>query len=136
MTKSKGIGRGGVRKGSGRRPDVAKVDWEALGRAYFSGKDTIEDICASFGVGYGDLLAYAAGHHWLLRPSPHRHPEDPGDLGSALALEMYSVDVNSRGPRFVAAMVMLGAREVDIAAPLNIPVEQLRAQFAKELRGL
>jgi hypothetical protein len=38
MTKSKGIGRGGVRKGSGRRPAISKVDWEALGRAYFSGK--------------------------------------------------------------------------------------------------
>ena len=135
MTKSKGIGRGGIRKGSGRRPAAAKVDWEALGRAYFSGKDTVEDICASFGVGYGDLLSYAVNNHWV-HPSSKRHPEDPGDLGSALALEMYSVDVNNRGPRFVAAMVMLGAREVDIAEPLNIPVEQLRAQFAKELRGL
>jgi hypothetical protein len=135
MTKSKGIGRGGVRKGSGRRPAIAKVDWEALGRAYFSGKDTIENVCRSFGVTYGELLAYAVGHHWVLHPSPSRHPDDPGDLGSALAIEMYSVDVNNRARRFVAAMVKLGADEADIADPLNIPVETLRRQFARELHG-
>jgi hypothetical protein len=111
------------------------LDWEALGRAYFSGKDTIEDICASFGVGYGDLLSYAVSNHWV-RPSSKRHPEDPGDLGSALALEMYSIDgVTNRARRFVAAMVKLGAHESDIAAPLNISKEALQAEFSKELAG-
>jgi hypothetical protein len=133
MTKSKGIGRGGVRKGSGRRPAAAKVDWEALGRAYFSGKDTIEDICASFGVGYGDLLSYATSRSWV-RPSPPPHPSDLGELGSALALAMFSVDgVTNRARRFVAAMAILDAYPPDIAEALHISEEALKAEFKKEL---
>jgi hypothetical protein len=51
MTKSKGVGRGGARKGAGRRLDVAKVDWDAIVRAYFAGRDTIEEICQTITTG-------------------------------------------------------------------------------------
>jgi hypothetical protein len=134
MTKSKGVGRGGVRKGAGRRPDVAKVDWDAVGRAYFTGTQTLNEICASFGVSHGDLLAYGANNHWLQHRPTKSHPDDVGDLASALAHEMFSVEgVANRAPRFVAAMVALGAREADIAEVLRIGVQSLRDEFAKQL---
>jgi hypothetical protein len=136
VTKSKGVGRGGIRSGAGRRPDVAKVDWDAIGRAYFTGTQTLDDICASFGVSYGDLLAYGASNHWLQHRPTKSHPDDVGDLASALANEMFSVvDVANRAPRFVAAMVALGARETDIAEVLRVGVPALRTEFAKQLSG-
>jgi hypothetical protein len=134
MTKSKGIGRGGVRQGAGRRPRVSTVDWDAVGRAFFTGNESLDEICASFGVTYGDLLAYGAQNHWLQRRPPRPHPDDVGDLASALALEMFSVEgVANRAPRFVAAMVALGARETDIAEVLKIGLPTLKAEFSKEL---
>ena len=134
MTKSKGVGRGGFRQGAGRRPRVSTVDWDAVARAYFVGNQTLDEICASFGVTYGDLLAYGAQHHWLQRRPTRLHPDDVGDLASALAMEMFSVEgVANRAPRFVAAMVALGARETDIAEVLKIGLPTLKAEFSKEL---
>jgi hypothetical protein len=132
MTKSKGVGRGGVRRGAGRRPDVAKVDWDAVGRAYFSGTATVDDICASFGLGYGDLLAYAANRKWC-RPSPKPHPDDIGELGSALAFAMFSVKTANRIRCFVAAMAKLETNVSEIADVLQVSTSALRAEFPKEL---
>src|SRR3954447_1577345 len=135
MTKSKGVGRGGVRQGAGRRPRVSTVDWDAVGRAYFTGNQTLDEICASFGVTYGDLLAFGAQNHRLQRRPTRPHPDDVGDLASALALEMFSVGkVADRARRFVAAMAALGARDTDIAEVLQIGLQALKAEFGKELR--
>ncbi|MGX1110553.1 MULTISPECIES: hypothetical protein [Bradyrhizobium] len=91
------------------------------------------EICSEFGVGYGDLLAYGAQHHWMRRPTKP-HPDDLGDLASALAMEMFSVKgVANRASRFVAAMVALGASETDIADVLNIGLAGLRSEFGREL---
>jgi hypothetical protein len=121
---------------SGRRPNAAEADWEAVGRAYFTGTDTIEDICSSFGLTYGDLLAHAAGRHWI-RPSPKPHPDDIGELASALALAMFSVDgVSNRARCFVAAMVKLEATVADIADVLRVSKSSLQADFARELDGV
>ena len=135
MTKSKGVGRGGVRQGAGRRPRVSTVDWDAVGRAYFTGTETLDEICAKFEVTYGDLLAYGANNHWLHHRPTKLHPDDVGDLASALAHEMFSLKVADRAPRFVKAMVALGARETDIAEVLQISVTSLRDEFAKQLSG-
>ena len=83
-------GRGGVRKGAGRKPKVAKVDWNVVGRAYFSGRESAPEICGRFNVTFGDLLAYAAARGWIW-PSPDGHPDDMGELGSALAVAMFGV---------------------------------------------
>ena len=88
-------------------------------------------------MSYGDLLAYGAQNHWLQRRPTISHPDDVGDLASALAHEMFSVEgVANRAPRFVAAMVSLGARESDIADALRIGLPRLRTEFAKELAGV
>jgi hypothetical protein len=134
MTKSKGVGRGGVRPGAGRRPRVSTVDWDAVGRAYYTGTETIEAICNKFDVGYGDLLAHAAANHWMLRRPTRSHPDDLGGLASALAVAMWSVDhTPDRSRRFVAAMVALNEDVIDIAEALNIAVEVLQRDFKKEL---
>jgi hypothetical protein len=65
VTKSKGVGRGGVRTGSGRKSKAAKADWDTIAREYFAGRGTIDDICERFGVSHGDLLAYAASNNWV-----------------------------------------------------------------------
>jgi hypothetical protein len=136
MTKSKGTGRGGVRQGAGRPPTVSTVDWDAIGAAYFTGNQPLEEICACFGVTYGDLLAYGAQNHWLQHRPTKPHPDDLGGLASALAHEMFSIEgVANRVPRFVKAMVALGARETDIAEALRIGLPALKAEFAKELSG-
>jgi hypothetical protein len=137
MTKSKGVGRGGVRPGAGRRPRVSTVDWGAVGRAYYTGSETIEAICNKFGVGYGDLLAHAAKSHWMLRRPTRSHPDDLGDLAGALALAMYSGDDSAKKTqqRFVAAMVALNERECDIAEALQMDLLDLKASFAKQLAG-
>ena len=133
MTQSKGIGRGGARKGAGRKPSAAKVDWNEVGRAYFSGSKSVGEICESFGVDFGDLLAYGAANHWV-RPSTKPHPDEIGDMGSALALQMFSIDgVNKRARCFVAAMVRLEARPQDIAEVLGVSEDSLRAEFPREL---
>jgi hypothetical protein len=132
MTKSKGVGRGGVRKGAGRQPNAAKIDWDAVGRAYFSGAATVDNICASFGLGYGDLLAYAASRKWC-RPSPKAHPDDIGELSSALAFAMFSVKPANRIRCFVAAMAKLETDMSEIADVLQVSKSELRADFAKEL---
>lgn len=134
MTKSKGVGRGGVRPGAGRRPKVADVDWDAVGRAYYTGTEAVQDIVEKFGVSYGDLLAHAAGSRWLLRKPTLSHPDDLGDLAAALAHEMWSTDVNdAQRRRFVAAMVALNAREDDIADVLQMNLDALKRDFAKQL---
>src|SRR5882762_4560925 len=137
MTKSKGVGRGGVRPGAGRRPRVSTVDWDAVGCAYYTGTETIEAICNKFGIGYGDLLAHGASSHWLLRRPTRSHPDDLGDLAGALALEMFGNDDSGakiRG-RFVAAMVALNARETDIAEVLRMDddMPEFKKIFAKQL---
>ena len=135
MTKSKGVGRGGVRSGAGRAPKVAKVDWDAIGLAYFTTNKPIEDICAEHGLAYGDLLAYSISNHWVARPVK-RPAHDLGDLSSALAMELWGqCRVGDRARRFVAAMVALNARLDDIAAPLQISVGDLKKEFSKELAG-
>jgi hypothetical protein len=136
VTKSKGVGRGGSRQGAGRRPRVATIDWDAVARAYHTGSESLDDILASFDLSHGDLLAYAASHHWLQRrPRGQQHPDDLGDLASALAHEMFSVEgVANRAPRFVAAMVALGARDIDIAEALQIGLPALKVEFSRELK--
>jgi len=139
MTKSKGVGRGGIRKGAGRIPKAAKVDWDAVGRAYFTSDKPIEDICRSFGIDYGDLLTHATSAHWVLnrpstKPSDAQHPADLGGCASALALAMFSNDsVSTRARRFVAAMACLGEHKSDIAAALEISERQLLEEFKKEV---
>jgi hypothetical protein len=134
MTKSTGIGRGGARKGAGRRSAAASVDWDELGRAYFTGTQSLDGILARFGVSYGDLLAHGAASHWMQRRPTRAHPDDLGSLASALAIAMWEVDHTAgRARRFVAAMVALGEHEIEIAQALNIPVEVLRREFGKEL---
>jgi hypothetical protein len=134
MTKSKGVGRGGVRAGAGRRPKTSTVDWDAIGRAYYTGNESIEDICKKFDIGYGDLLAHAAGSHWMMRRPTRSHPDDLGSLASSLAAAMWSVDHKpDRSKRFVAAMVALDEHEIEIAEALNIPLETLQRDFKKEL---
>lgn len=134
MTKSKGVGRGGVRKGAGRLPDVAKIDWDAVGRAYFTGTESLEEILSKFGVRYGDLLAYGANNHWMQRRPTRPHPDDLGSLASALAMAAYSVEhTPNRTRRFVAAMVALDEDDINIADALNLDVEVLRREFKKEL---
>jgi hypothetical protein len=86
MTKSKGVGRGGVRPGSGRKSKAAKADWDAIARAYFRGSETIEDICEKFGVSYGDLLSYAAANHWVTPRPVGQHLEDLGDMAQRVGL--------------------------------------------------
>jgi hypothetical protein len=136
MTKSKGLGRGGVRPGAGRRPRVSTVDWDAVGRAYYTGTETIEAICNKFGIGYGDLLAHGTSSHWMLRRPTRSHPDDLGDLAGALAQEIYALDNGTANRRrFVAAMVALNARECDIAEVLGVDVPELKEQFAKQLAG-
>lgn len=141
MTKSKGVGRGGARKGAGRRPDVAKVDWDAVARDYFAGSGaiTVEEICEKFGVDYGDLLAYAAHNHWVTPRPAGRHLEDLGDMASALAFaltDQRSETVSNRSRRFVKAMVSLEVRVGHIADILHVSAESLRAEFPKELAGV
>jgi hypothetical protein len=114
---------------------ASTVDWDAVGRAYYTGTETIDAICAKFGVGYGDLLAHGATSHWLLRRPTRPHPDDLGDLASALAHEMFSVKLAERPRRFVAAMAALGARPEDIADILQIGMTDLQAEFAKQLAG-
>ena len=90
MTKSKGVGRGGVRAGAGRPPKA--VDWDAVGRAYYTGTESLDHVCAAHGVNYGDLLAYGANNHWLQRRPTKAHPDDLGGLASALALAMWPLN--------------------------------------------
>lgn len=135
MTKSKGTGRGGFRKGAGRKPRAASANWDEIGKAYFAGTNQpLEEILGAFGVNYGDLLAHATRSHWLLQRPSKPHPDDLGSLASALAMEMYSVQgVANRAPRFVSAMAALGARDVDIAEALGIGLPALKAEFGSEL---
>jgi hypothetical protein len=78
---------------------------------------------------WGDPWRFAR----LWSPKPLQHPDDLGDLASALAHEMFSVDLMDRPRRFVGAMAALGAREIDIAEVLHISLRDLKTEFAKEL---
>lgn len=134
MTQSKGKGRGGARKGAGRKRKSATTDWNEIGRAYFVGREHAHVICAKFNVSHADLLAYAAARGWIW-PSPDGHPDDFGELGSALAVAMFDVNggVQERARCFVRAMVALGAGVRDIADALHVTGDALRTEFAKEL---
>lgn len=132
MEKSK-KGRGGARKGAGRKRKVARADWNAVARSYFVGRKHAHEICADHGVSLGDLLAYAAARGWIW-PSPDGHPDDMGELGSALAVAMFGVDgIQRRARLFIAAMLKLEAPICDIAAALHVSEKELRAEFSKEL---
>jgi hypothetical protein len=136
MTKSKGVGRGGHRRGAGRKPRAAAVDWNAIARAYFAGRGTVDDICEKFGVSYGDLLTYAAANHWVTPRPFGRHLEDLGDMASALAwalLDERDETIAHRSRRFVGAMVALEVPARDIAAVLHVSEASLRSEFPKEL---
>jgi hypothetical protein len=131
VTISKGVGRGGVRPGAGRKPKA--INWEAIAQAYFTGQETPEDVCQKFNVTLGDLFIHAQSEGWIHRPYKP-HPADVGRLGSALAHAMISVDgAGTRSSRFVAAMAKLGSPLIDIAAALEISVGALRSEFRKEL---
>jgi hypothetical protein len=135
MTKSKGVGRGGVRKGAGRKSAEAKVDWDAVARAYFTGTETHDDLLERFGVSPGALLAYAATRQWIWRPE-RRHVDDVGEMASELAVRMWEIDgVTNRAKRFVAAMTALGVEPEHIAPSLGISERSLKADFARELRA-
>lgn len=121
--------------GAGRRPKALTVNWDELARTYYSGNTPLDAVCSAFGVSHADLLAYGAQRHWLARPPRSPHPDDLGDLASALAHEMFGIEkVADRAPRFVAAMVALGARDVDIAEALQIGLAALKSEFATQLR--
>jgi hypothetical protein len=136
VTKSKGTGRGGFRPGAGRKPRIDSINWDKVGKAYYTGTNqTLDEILAAFGATYGDLLVHATRSHWLSRRPTKPHPDDLGSLASALAMEMYSVQgVVNRAPRFVAAMVALGARDIDIAEALEIGLTALKVEFSRELK--
>jgi hypothetical protein len=141
MTKSKGMGRGGVRTGAGRKSKAAKADWDAIARVYFAGTDdSIEKICRTFGVSYGDLLAYAAANQWVPpRATGRRNPDDLGDMASALAWALIDEREEStahRTRRFVGAMVKLEATAEHIADVLHVSENALRAEFPKDLAGV
>jgi hypothetical protein len=136
MTKSKGVGRGGVRPNAGRKSKAAKADWDAIARAYFASSETIEEICGKFGVGYGDLLSYAASNHWVMPRPVGQHFEDLGDMASALAwalLDERDETVTHRTRRFVGAMVKLEVSVKDIADVLRVSEKSLRGEFEKQL---
>lgn len=139
MTKSKGVGRGGARRGAGRKSNAAKADWDEIARAYFAGRGTVDDICLKFGVGMGDLLAYAAKNQWVTPRPIGRHQEDLGDMASALAwalLDEREELIAHRTKRFVRAMVQLEVPVNDIADVLHVSERALRAEFPKELAGV
>jgi hypothetical protein len=136
MTKSKGVGRGGIRPNSGRKSKAAKADWDAIARAYFAGSDPIEEICGKFGVGYGDLLSFAASNHWVMPRPVGQHFEDLGDMASALAwalLDKTDETVTHRSRRFVGAMLKLEVSAKDIADVLRVSEESFRSEFAKQI---
>ena len=133
MTKSKGVGRGGVRSGAGRASKAAKVDWDAVGRAYFNGKEALDDTLDRLGLSHGMLLAYATAHHWI-KPRAQQHPDAVDEMASELAVRMWEIDgVTKRAKCFVAAMTVLGVTPEHIAPSLGISEKSLRSEFAKEL---
>jgi hypothetical protein len=141
MTKSKGMGRGGVRTGAGRKSRAVKADWDAIARVYFAGADgDLTEICRTFGVSYRDLLAYAAANHWVPpRAGGRRNPEDLGDMASALAwalIDERDESIAHRTRRFVGAMVKLEVSAEHIADVLHVSEKALRAEFPKELAGV
>jgi hypothetical protein len=119
---------------------VAKVDWDAVARAYFAGATiTVDEICEKFGVTHGDLLAYASKNNWVTPRPVGQHLEDLGDMASALAwalLDETSETVANRTRRFVKAMVSLEVRVSHIAEVLRVSAVSLRAEFPKELAGV
>lgn len=132
MTKSKGVGRGGLRKGAGRKATASKVDWDAVARGYFAGNEPLDDMLDRHGVSHGMLLAYATANQWV-RPR-RRHADDICELASELAVRMWEIDgVTNRAKRFVAAMTVLGVEPEHIAPSLGISEGSLRADFAREL---
>ncbi len=100
------------------------------------GSDPIEEICETFGVSYGELLAYAAHNHWVKPRPAGRHLEDLGDMASALAwalLDRRDEAVANRTRRFVGAMVKLEVGVSEIAEVLHVSEKSLRDEFPKEL---
>ena len=115
-----------------RKPQA--VDWTGVSDRYFKTEDSVRAIARKFGVSEAAVRKHATERGWV-RPSK-ASPEDVGRLASSLALAMISIDgVSNRAKRFVAAMVKLDARPVDIADGLEISENALRAEFANEMRG-
>ncbi|WP_371423289.1 hypothetical protein [Tardiphaga sp.] len=134
MTKSKGMGRGGVRKGAGRKPAAAKVDWDAVARDYFTGTEDMEELLERHGLSYGALMAYATANQWIRRPRK-RLDDDIGDMASELAVVFWAIDgALNRARRFVAAMTALGVSAENIAPHLGISERSLKQDFARELQ--
>lgn len=110
------------------------MNWDLVANAYFTGDASLEAILASFDLSYADLLAFAAKNHWMLQRPKKPHPDDLGNLASALAMEMFGIEkLADRPRRFVAAMTVLGARPIDIAEVLQVDLVALQAEFGKEL---
>jgi hypothetical protein len=110
------------------------VDWNGISERYFKTDDSVRAIARAFGITEAAIRSHATERGWI-RPTKSS-AEDVGRLGSSLALAMIGVDgVGKRAKCFVAAMVKLEARIVDIAEALEISEAALRAEFACELRG-
>jgi hypothetical protein len=110
------------------------VDWASISDRYFKTDDSVRAIARAFGITEAAIRKHAIESGWV-RPSK-ASAEDIGRLASSLALAMISIDgVSNRAKRFVAAMVKLDARPVDIADGLEISETALRSEFANELRG-
>jgi hypothetical protein len=110
------------------------VDWAKVSDRYFKSGDSVRAIARDFGITEAAIRKHAIERGWI-RPSK-ASPEDVGRLASSLALAMISIDgVTKRAKCFVAAMVKLDARPVDIADGLEISETALRSEFANELRG-
>jgi hypothetical protein len=110
------------------------VDWDAVARDYFTGNESIDEICERHGVGHGDLLAYAASRDWTPRRPTRPHPDDLGTLASALALAMFSVrGAEHRRRCFVAAMTSLDAKVGEVAEVLGLSEANVRKEFSREL---
>ena len=39
--------------GAGRRPQASTTDWDALARRYYTGSESLDEICLAFGVTHG-----------------------------------------------------------------------------------
>jgi transposase-like protein len=110
------------------------VDWAGISDRYFKTDDSVRAIARAFGITDAAIRKHAAERGWV-RPAK-ASTEDIGRLASSLALAMISIDgVSKRAKCFVAAMVKLDARPVDIADGLEISETALRAEFANELRS-
>jgi hypothetical protein len=123
----------GAMSNTHRKP--RSINWAGISDSYFKTDHSLRSIAREFGVTEAAIRKHATQHGWV-RPDKVAGAEDIGRLASSLALAMISIDgVSNRAKRFVAAMVKLDARPVDIADGLEISEDALRAEFANEMRG-